>query len=563
MKTCVLFFLQVLFCATAIAQRKVIVPEGFGTLNEIIRRDTVAGGQRKDPKTIYVLRRGGVYVLSGTILTSGFDLRIEAEEGDGPRPYLVMGFLEGGTQVEEVFEVRGNLSMRGLYLTAVNELNTYIARVISASAANIRLSFYDCVIDGSGQTFVRLNSPGCKLYFLNTTISRMGRPSNPDNGRVIDDRGNQVDSIVVENNTWYNVTSRIVRDGGAEINYARFNQNTFVNVGQRLAAVGPINRFFFNNNIVVNPRFLGNTPTSTIVSLEFSPAGSGPVIDLSYNNFYYEAEIENAWAVITSSGSPRVIPPLVAAANQNILNAAAGIRNEKITFVSRPTPPYEFVIQSELANSSTIPDWDWAGAASGKPWEISGIAYHNFSYPSTTASFSGSSKNEPLGDLRWFPDFDVAWTVVDLVAQAEALISREQSNPVIGSSASSLAELQNAIANARLVAGNASAKGSELAAQRKALQQAIRNFRVSLIITEVDTPSPPSVFPNPIDNYVNVRMASDSWSFELRGMDGRVWQSGSAQQREVRLNLGEQPAGIYLLVLRAGSYQTIHKLLKR
>jgi hypothetical protein len=103
------------------AQRRVIVPEGFGTLNEIIRKDTIAGGLRKDPNTVYVLRRGGVYSLSGTILASGFHLQLEAEYGPGPKPFVRMGFLEGGTSVEEVFEVRGNITLRDIHLTVVDE----------------------------------------------------------------------------------------------------------------------------------------------------------------------------------------------------------------------------------------------------------------------------------------------------------------------------------------------------------------------------------------------------------------------------------------------------------
>ncbi|MCU0420163.1 MAG: T9SS type A sorting domain-containing protein [Cyclobacteriaceae bacterium] len=545
------------------AQRRVIVPEGFGTLNEIIRKDTIAGGQRKDPNTVYVLRRGGVYVLSGTIISSGFSLLIEAEEGSGPRPYVVMGFLEGGSQVEECFDVRGNATFRSIHLTAVNELNTFIARVVSVSTNNARLSFYDCLVDGSGQTFIRVNNPGCKVYLLNSTVSRMGRPSNPDNGRVIDERGNQMDSVVIENTTMYNITSRIIRDGGSEINYVRMNQNTFVNVGQRLAAVGPVNRFIFTNNLVVNPRFLGNTATSVIVSLEFSPFGASPFINLNHNNYYYQAEILNAWQQIRDAGSSRVEPAFVSQANQPLLNQATGIIRQPVPFSNAPVPPFVFVLASELNNSSTIPDWDWTGPAAGNPWEVTEIAYHGFAYPTSEPSYTGSSKGEPLGDLRWFPQFDVAWTVTDLAGQAEQLIAREANNPVIGGDGAALTALQNAIANALTVANNGSSTGAQLANERNALKTAMDNFRASLIITEATPESSIVVFPNPAHDYLHIEVAQTPARADLINIEGRSVLSEVAQSDAMMMDVRGVSRGLYLLRIQTKTGTLTKKILIR
>lgn len=553
-----------IFHVEAHGQRKVIVPEGFGTLNEIIRKDTVAGGARKDPNTVYVLRRGGVYILSGTVLTSGFTLSLEAENGVGPRPYVVMGFLEGGTQVDECFEVRGNVSFRSIHLTAVNELNTYLARVVSASSPNLRISLYDCLIDGSGQTFLRINSPGCKVYMLNSTVSRMGRPSNPDNGRIIDDRGNQIDSVVVENNTWYNVTSRIIRDGGSEIKYVKLNQNTFVNVGQRLASVGPVNQFIFTNNIIVNPRYSGNSPTSDIVALEFTPTGSDPVVKLDYNNIYYDQAIRDVWNEVSQQQTePLVEPPFVAAANQSLINAAAGLIEDELTFTSPPVPPVEIIRISELGSGSTVPDWDWTGAIEAEPWELDALAYHNFSYPTNTSSFTGSSKGEPLGDLRWFPNYDVAWTVDDLVKQAEALVAREEDNDVIGSNVSTLATLQAAIADARAVAGNPTASGAQLAAARNGLQQAMDAFQASLIITQVEN-EPPLIdlFPNPVTDKLTIKTSGSNLDVVLLSSNGQEIERASATDGELVLSLRNLNPGLYLVRVQTQTGVYVKKIIK-
>jgi Secretion system C-terminal sorting domain len=558
-----LVFLLLIIQLDGLSQRRVIVPEGFGTLNEIIRKDTIAGGARKDPNTIYVLRRGGVYILSGTILTSGFTLSLEAEKGTGPRPYVVMGFLEGGTQVEECFEVRGNVSFRSIHLTAINELNTYVARVLSASSPNLRISLHDCLVDGSGQTFLRINSPGCKVYMINTTISRMGRPSNPDNGRIIDDRGNQIDSVVVENNTWYNVTSRIIRDGGSEIKYVKLNQNTFVNVGQRLAAVGPVNQLIFTNNVIVNPRFLGNSATSPIVSLEFSPTGANPVINLNNNNIYYDAEVLNAWQTIRDAGLSRLEPPFVVAANQSFLNSAVGILREPLNFTTRPTPPSAFILESELGSGSSIADWDWAGPNNSKPWEFNGLAYHNFSYPTNAASFTGSSKGEPLGDLRWFPNYEVAGTVIDLAKQAQQLIAREQNNPVIGSNATALSALQAAIANALTVSANAASSGIQLATARNTLQQAMNAFQASLIITALENEQPViELFPNPVADNLTIKTSSSSLSVVLLSSNGQEIERANAFGAELTLSLHHLSQGLYLVRVQTPAGVYVKKIIK-
>lgn len=491
----------------AAQQRRVRVPEGFGTLNEAIRNDTTANGQRKDPNTVYVLKRGGVYVLSGTIQASGFNLNLEAEAGDGPRPYVLMGFLTGAAQVEESIKIFNNLSMKSVYLTNINEFNTYIGRMISVDSPDSRLEFYDCIFDGSGQTFIRLNSAGSKIYMRNCTVSRMGRPSNPDNGRVIDDRGNQVDSIVVENNTWYNITSRVIRDGGAEIDYARFNQNTFVNIGQRFAAIGAVNKLIFTNNIIVNPRFYGNSPTSSTVSLEFSATGESPLINLNYNNIFYTSDILSVWDEVSQQQTtPIVKPPIVTPENQPLLDAAVGILDEALAFTSGPVSPVEIIRISELGTGSTVPDWDWTGAINTLPWQLNAIAYHNFSYPNSSQSFTGSDTNEPLGDLRWFPQFDITWNLEALIREAESLILAYSENAVIDSNPTALSMLEAQIADSKLVANDPGTTRAQTAASINELKAAIQDFKNSFVITQLEDRWQEEfrVFPNPAQNFLYV-----------------------------------------------------------
>jgi hypothetical protein len=397
---------------------------------------------------------------------------------------------------------------------------------------------------------------------LNCTVSRMGRPSNPDNGRVVDDRGNPMDSIVIENNTWYNITSRMIRDGGGVINYIRMNQNTLVNGGQRFSSFGPVNQLIITNNIIANPRFIGNTITSDLVSTDFSPSGSNPVINFNNNNIYFDPEVEAVWDEITATGSERLKPPFVAPVNQSYLNAATGLLDEPLTFTLRPTPPIVFIRELELGSGSSIQDWVWSNAVTQTPWELADIAYHNFSYPQATQSFSGSSKGEPLGDLRWFPSYDIPWTLLDMAQQADILIDREQSL-VLEGNAAALLTLQNEIANARAVAANSGATGLQLGTARQQLEQAMINFRASIIITsrtsedlEVD------VYPNPATDFVIVKGLTEPAVLSIRNAMGNQLKTIITRQESEQIYVNDLPAGLYLITVETNTGVVVKKISK-
>ena len=58
-------FTVMLFSTTIFAQREVIVAPGFGTIGTAILGDTTSIGERVDTNTVYLLERGGLYILDG------------------------------------------------------------------------------------------------------------------------------------------------------------------------------------------------------------------------------------------------------------------------------------------------------------------------------------------------------------------------------------------------------------------------------------------------------------------------------------------------------------------
>ena len=251
-------FLAVAFLlagSTAYAQ-KVVEPSTDPAfyLNNVIAGDTTDTGDRAE--THYILQSGGIYLTNGEIENEGWPLMIEAEEGAAARPQIVPVVGDGGESVRP-FTPRGDITLRGLYITGMDDLGGVVNRIIRVRADGARVIIEDCHLDYAGQSSMRFDNEGNKLYVSNSVFSNLGRMDSPDNGRSFDMRGNVVDSVVVENNTFYNVTSRPYRSGGGIARYVSFNHNTFVNTGQRIGSWEEVITFRFTNNLVINGGFLG------------------------------------------------------------------------------------------------------------------------------------------------------------------------------------------------------------------------------------------------------------------------------------------------------------------
>ncbi|MFO7932984.1 MAG: T9SS type A sorting domain-containing protein [Bacteroidales bacterium] len=251
------------------AQRYVDVEPGIGTLNDAIAGDTTDTGERVDPEnTIYRLQRGttAYYGLTGSI-QNRFPLTIVAEEGDSPRPFLQP--VDEGAGSSRAFRPRDHITLRGLHVTNEDDLGGFNTRMLRCSAEGINVFLDDCWFEGDGQALIRCDDPGMNIQVTNSVISRIGLPSSPNNGRGIDDRGNDIDTVIFENCTFYNITSRIIRDGGGKIGYARFNNNTVMNMGQMGITFGSIEEVEVYSNLFVNVGFMPtNDPDRNIFNVD-------------------------------------------------------------------------------------------------------------------------------------------------------------------------------------------------------------------------------------------------------------------------------------------------------
>ena len=383
----------------ATAQRTVNVEPGVGTLNLAIDSDTTETGARVDSNTVYILESGGTYLLDGSIEPRGYHLRIKAEDGWTERPKLIPAVDEGGGS-SRAFRPRGSLSIHGLYVTNEDELGGLNTRIIRVSENDVTIKVDNCHLDKDGQSAFRIDGTGTKIYLTNSIVSNIGVSSSPDNGRGLDDRGNQIDTLWFENNTFYNLTSQIIRDGGGGlINYAYVNQNTAVNIGKNQTfEFGPVVEAVMTNNLVINGAFYGyNTNDDDdplhVVGLDSLTANEIDTFgDQSFtannNNVYLSTDIVDAYP--DTIAAP-VNFNATAQAYVDEQGSASTFLNENVEFTNGPANPADVVTAF----------WTNPGDESPPEFPTDGEPF-DFAYASTFDSYTAGTNGQQLGSLIWF-----------------------------------------------------------------------------------------------------------------------------------------------------------------
>jgi hypothetical protein len=377
-----------------LAQRTVTVEQGVGTLNNAIEGDTTSTGARVDSNTVYILKSGGTYLLDGSIEHRGYHLSIVAEDGWTERPKLIPAVDDGG-ESSRPFRPRGDLTIRGLYVTNEDELGGRNTRIIRVSENEVNIVVDNCHLDKDGQSAFRLDGDNVNLYLTNSIVSNIGSASSPDNGRGVDDRGNPIDTLWFENNTFYNLTSQVLRDGGGSIAYAHVNHNTVVNIGKNTTfEFGATAKGTFTNNMVYNGAFYGNNTNGdeetvvveldSLTSEEAAEFGT-QTFTLNNNNFYTSPALvaeypDSVEAAATYSATMQAFVAEQGSGSTNL--------NEEITFTNGPAVPTTVVTEfwNNTENPSEFP-------TSGEPFD--------FGYASSATSYTGGTNGQQIGSLMW------------------------------------------------------------------------------------------------------------------------------------------------------------------
>ncbi len=411
-----ILFLSAFMAINVNAQiRYVDVEPGLGTLNEAINSDTTDLGERIDPEnTVYRLQRGNeaYYLLEGSV-ENRFPLVIEAAEGDGARPFLQPAVV--GDDASRAFRARDNITLRGLHVTNYDNVGGQPTRIIRASAEGITIVVEDCWFDRDGQSFIRCDDPDMTIKIKNCVVSNLGYPSSPNNGRGIDDRGNNIDTVIIENSTFYNITSRIIRDGGGYIKYAKVNNNTFVNIGQHGITFGQVGMLEVKDNLFMNAAFIPQDEEDgryvlSVDSLNGAIPDVTQTVMVQNNSFYVDTSAIQGYFNDTLSQVPLFNNTMMAFLEET--GDMNSVLNLNVDFTDGPP------INTVMIDYITDPALDLVDAPF---WEVPDIPaggndiYHldvpyDFGYINSKA-FVAASDFMQLGDRSWTADRDVMGVV--------------------------------------------------------------------------------------------------------------------------------------------------------
>ena len=285
---------------TAQTVRQVDFADVQNTTLDLIIQGDIDGLAANDSAAhlIYELERDRPFFFSGQLEWEDAHVELRPQDGNaGAPPLIIQQIGTGGESVDQLFRMRGisQLTLRGLVLTGRTNQGTYNDRIVRTSGDENVITIDECAIDDVGQAAFRINGDGERIYITNSTFNRLGRPSNPDNGRLFDNRSDGLDTLWFENNVVTNVTSRFYRSSADDVSeYVYMNRNTFVGAGQHGFDVREgAETFIFTNNIVADAIFLGRDTEDSFDSLGMRLPDARTVIQLDTVNPMWTTVIEN------------------------------------------------------------------------------------------------------------------------------------------------------------------------------------------------------------------------------------------------------------------------------
>ncbi len=555
-----------------------------GVLNDLINNDTTATGERATD--VYRLKRGQTYVLSGSLENvGGYHLNIVAEEGDGPRPRIVPGVIDGG-ESDRPFRARGDLTLKGLYITGRDQAGTLNPRrrIIRLSADDIRVVVDDCHLDEDGQAAFRTDDSGIKLYLTNSIISNIGQPRNTLNGRVLDDRGENLDTVIYENNTFYNISHNLCNDRGGWIKYAKINQNTIVHVGNRLFDFDETQTGIFTNNLVINAGYLGNASSASSEGeddaflLKFDTLSEQSISELpgveqtftyANNNIYLDSAIIESYPTLEEINAGTYPEADSTVRPNGILSVSAALFAGEQQVASNITEFVSFSNGPPLDDLIKIIDQFYRdpNPADDKlnvdNWDISGQPF-SFRYSDFVESASFSETDGQLGALSWELILSGKSGLEQSINEGEALLENAESGGNLGQyPQTSIDALNAAIVAAKEVLENQLATGEEVDQAKVTLDDAIASFNGRLITsTDRAVDGNILIYPNPASEYILFKNKNDV-SFEMWSVSGLFIGKGRIEPN-AKLSIRDLVTGTYILRVRDTSDQLkTYKLIKQ
>jgi hypothetical protein len=445
----------------AFAQHELFIPpptQAGEYLNEAIAADTLADGSRVDPERVYVLQRGGVYVVASSIRNPNWTLRIKAHDSTGVRPiiYLIRNPNTGTNPGRFIF-VHGDIWIKNLMVSGYLEPDidtatfaTMNGALITVNTAGWDIEIDSCLLTNSTGNHIRTDAAPRTIKVTNTVFANMGslRTSNLGAGKAIDLRAGSCDTLLMQNCTFVNYQDRIIRHyaSTAPLRYLKFDHNTVVNGMSYhgtfvLGWVGV--KMEITNNLLIDPFALGND-TDAVRQSEFGESGEKdafggnrmtwviamPNDSTQYvvsNNYYSVSPEGQAW--LTANGLTEAAPLTYHINGKLGADSATAFIKEGITLGDIPALMTTFMDWYRLPTGGNKTKLVAGFPPTPVPWSR-GVDFDrrplkyfddtlDCSYSTGTAAYTGGMLGYPVGDLNWFPAKYTEWVNDPAVDVAE------------------------------------------------------------------------------------------------------------------------------------------------
>ncbi|MEM1057059.1 MAG: T9SS type A sorting domain-containing protein [Bacteroidota bacterium] len=346
-----------------------------GALNEAVNTNTTAG-------QVFVLQQGATYRLTDRMEPT-VDVVIRADGGNCPVVEsdcpLIQPLTQGGNteRIMGMEESGVSATFEGVAITNTSAAGASDERTFRLQADDVSLTLHNVLVFDEPTMVVRVDDDGGNIYIYDSVFRQIGDPAgNPDEGRVVDDRGSDIGDLVVVGNTFYSVNNRVIRNDGGDVDFFRFDNNTVHLIGRRVLETGDVDGdVYIRNNLLID------------TGLEGSEDDGDGTTDDRDGQIRLGDEIDGL-AVIT---------------NNSFVFDSALLPNEQ------PVEPkaYDEEAGDDAAEGE---DFEFRPALNNPQttfFDASGAPY-DYGYPTTEATYTAATDGGPLGSRIWFDTFDNA-----------------------------------------------------------------------------------------------------------------------------------------------------------
>lgn len=206
--------------------------DGESVWVDIIAGDTTDTGERNNPNRIYRLERGGIYVLTSTLIAN-YPISIIAGGDDSERPpMIVRGKFADGVNIIPMMQLTGDGNrhvFRDIMFNGVDLNREYDAEWIRGMeflADDMSVTFERCVFNAFTGGAIRIEGRDASLYVRDCKWRNGVWPTHMFVGQQVTLPELPVDTLIMTNNTYFNNNSFWIFQEKDLIEFAVIEHNT-------------------------------------------------------------------------------------------------------------------------------------------------------------------------------------------------------------------------------------------------------------------------------------------------------------------------------------------------